>query len=153
MGERPSHWIRLWRKQQLPRGVRPQFLRAVACNVTFWKSAVRACQKATRSVCAGAEWQTGSGNTSTDRSGSSGDLAKLFRNEEVKQPGLLAVGAPTVDATIVAREVIQNSWGTLLLSFRGLGASKGFRYLILPFDSSSVRRLERTKSIWWNGWI
>ena len=49
-------------------------------------------------------------NTSTDRSGSSGDLAKLFRNEEVKQPGLLAVGAPTVDATIVAREVIQNSW-------------------------------------------
>lgn len=43
-------------------------------------------------------------------SGSSGDLAKLFRNEGVKHPGLLAAGAPSATATVMAREVIQNSW-------------------------------------------
>lgn len=43
-------------------------------------------------------------------SGSAGDLAKLFRNEGVKQPGLLARRAPSPNATVVAREVIQNSW-------------------------------------------
>lgn len=43
-------------------------------------------------------------------SGSSGDLAKLFRNEGVKHPGVLAANAPTATATIMAREVIQNSW-------------------------------------------
>ena len=44
------------------------------------------------------------------RSGSAGDLAKLFKNEGVKQPGHLSIGAPSVDATLIAREVIQNSW-------------------------------------------
>jgi hypothetical protein len=43
-------------------------------------------------------------------SGSSGDLAKLFRNEGVKHPGVLAANAPSATATIMAREVIQNSW-------------------------------------------
>jgi hypothetical protein len=43
-------------------------------------------------------------------SGSSGDLAKLFRNEGVKNPGVLATDAPSATATIMAREVIQNSW-------------------------------------------
>ncbi len=44
------------------------------------------------------------------RSGSSGDVSKLFRNEPLKSPGMLATGAPRPDATIMAREVIQNSW-------------------------------------------
>lgn len=46
----------------------------------------------------------------TGVSNASGDLAKLFKNEEVAQPAQLAVGAPTADATVLAREVIQNSW-------------------------------------------
>lgn len=40
----------------------------------------------------------------------SGDIAKLFKNEAVKQPGALAPGAPPADATLLAREAIQNSW-------------------------------------------
>ncbi len=46
----------------------------------------------------------------TSRSGSSGDLGKIFKNEGPKEPGILAAGAPTADATLLAREVIQNSW-------------------------------------------
>ena len=48
--------------------------------------------------------------TDPSRSGSSGDLSKLFRNENVKQPGVFSAGAPSADATVLAREVIQNSW-------------------------------------------
>jgi hypothetical protein len=45
-----------------------------------------------------------------DFSGSSGDLAKIFRHEPIKYPGVLAANAPSGDASILAREVIQNSW-------------------------------------------
>jgi hypothetical protein len=48
--------------------------------------------------------------TDVRRSGSSGDVAKLFKNEGTKQPGVFAVGAPRPEATLMAREVIQNSW-------------------------------------------
>lgn len=51
-------------------------------------------------------WET----TDPKRSGGAGDLAKLFKNEEVEQPGVLATGAPRAEATLMAREVIQNSW-------------------------------------------
>lgn len=44
------------------------------------------------------------------KSGASGDLAKLFKNEDIRQPGILATGAPSSHATLLAREVIQNSW-------------------------------------------
>lgn len=44
------------------------------------------------------------------RSGSSGDISKLFKNEAYKAPGVLSVDAPSVDATLLAREAIQNSW-------------------------------------------
>lgn len=44
------------------------------------------------------------------RSGAAGDLAKLFKNEQIEQPGVLSKGAPNVQATVLAREVIQNSW-------------------------------------------
>ena len=42
-------------------------------------------------------------------SGSSGDISKLFRNEVVKTPGVFALDAPSAFATLMAREVIQNS--------------------------------------------
>lgn len=44
------------------------------------------------------------------RSGAAGDLAKLFKNEQIEHPGVLSRGAPNVQATVLAREVIQNSW-------------------------------------------
>jgi hypothetical protein len=47
--------------------------------------------------------------TDPDRSGSSGDLAKLFKNESVKNPGIFASTAPSEHASLMAREVIQNS--------------------------------------------
>lgn len=52
------------------------------------------------------EWE----KTVAGRPGMSGDLAKIFRHEEPKNPGVLAVDAPPVAATLLAREVIQNSW-------------------------------------------
>ena len=48
--------------------------------------------------------------TDPNRSGSSGDLSKLFKNENVKQPGVFSADAPSADATVLVREVIQNSW-------------------------------------------
>lgn len=44
------------------------------------------------------------------RSGAAGDLAKLFKNERVKQPAVFADGGISADATLMAREVLQNSW-------------------------------------------
>lgn len=44
------------------------------------------------------------------RSSSSGDLAKIFKNEHIRHPGFLARNAPSHDAVLLAREVIQNSW-------------------------------------------
>lgn len=48
--------------------------------------------------------------TDPNRSGSSGDIAKLFRHEQQKAPGILSRDAPSPAATLLAREVIQNSW-------------------------------------------
>jgi hypothetical protein len=47
--------------------------------------------------------------TDPRRSGSSGDVAKLFKNEGVKQPGPFIKDAPQPAATLLAREVVQNS--------------------------------------------
>lgn len=44
------------------------------------------------------------------RSSAAGDVSKLFKNEAVKEPGVLADGAPPATDTVLAREVIQNSW-------------------------------------------
>ena len=60
--------------------------------------------------------QTGAGprwvweKTDVRHSGSSGDIAKLFKNEGIAHPGVMAAGAPCDEATLAAREVIQNSW-------------------------------------------
>jgi hypothetical protein len=60
--------------------------------------------------------QTGAGphwdweKTDVRHSGSSGDIAKLFKNEGIAHPGVMAKGAPPDEATLAAREIIQNSW-------------------------------------------
>lgn len=56
------------------------------------------------------EWE----RTDPGRPGMSGDLAKLFRHEDPKQPGAFAIDPPTAAATLLAREVIQNSWDAAL---------------------------------------
>ncbi len=48
--------------------------------------------------------------TDTSRSGSSGDLAKFFKNEGTKTPGVFKKDVISDEATLTAREVIQNSW-------------------------------------------
>lgn len=48
--------------------------------------------------------------TEAGRPGMSGDIAKLFRHEEQKAPGVFALDPPSAAATLLAREVIQNSW-------------------------------------------
>ncbi len=45
-----------------------------------------------------------------DRSSSSGKISDLFRNEASNVPGLLAEGAPPFAASLMVREMIQNSW-------------------------------------------
>lgn len=52
--------------------------------------------------------------TEAGRPGMSGDLTKLFRHEEPKQPGVFGVDPPSASATLLAREVIQNSWDAAL---------------------------------------
>lgn len=47
-------------------------------------------------------------------SGAAGKITDLFRNEEVEQRGHLVEDAPTAGATLMAREVIQNSWDAAL---------------------------------------
>lgn len=48
------------------------------------------------------------------RTSTSGDISKLFRNEPAKEPGVFAINAPPSNATVMAREVIQNSWDAAL---------------------------------------
>lgn len=49
-----------------------------------------------------------------DYAGLSGDISKLFKNESIKTPGILRKDPPGPAATVLAREVIQNSWDAAL---------------------------------------
>lgn len=51
-----------------------------------------------------------------NRTGASGDLSKMFKNEPVKVPGMLGLGAPAPEAALLVREVVQNSWDAALES-------------------------------------
>ena len=51
-----------------------------------------------------------------NRTGASGDLSKMFKNEPVKVPGVLGVSAPAPEAALLVREVVQNSWDAALES-------------------------------------
>lgn len=80
------------------------------------------------------------------RSGVAGDLAKLFRNEPVKNPGILAASPPSDRAVFLAREVIQNAWDAALELRSGIGRPQhpppafeiGFTY---RSDSEDRKRL------------
>ena len=56
------------------------------------------------------EWEPTNVNTVS----LSGDVSKLFRNEPINQPGVFERDAPPSQATVMAREVIQNSWDAAL---------------------------------------
>ena len=78
-------------------------------------------------------------------SGSSGDLAKLFRNEGVKHPGVLAANAPTATATIMAREVVQNSWDAANDRRRQMEAEdRGWPEFSIEFRFRSLQGPEKT---------
>ena len=53
---------------------------------------------------------------SADDEGVSGDFTKQFKNESVNQPGHFAVNAPTNAASLMVREVVQNSWDSAIES-------------------------------------
>jgi hypothetical protein len=87
-------------------------------------------------------WET----TDPRRSGGAGDLAKLFKNELVKYPGVLAIGAPRAEATLMAREVIQNSWDAAS-EFQAGRRSLGREYPAfgLTFEFSELSGASRVK--------
>lgn len=85
-------------------------------------------------------WET----TDPRRSGGAGDLAKLFKNEEPKQPGALAIGAPAAEATLMAREVIQNSWDAAAeLQMARTDSNRSFPPFRLDFDFEELDGLKR----------
>lgn len=45
-----------------------------------------------------------------NRTGVSGDFAKEFKNETVKEPGVFAADHIPAEASLLVREAIQNSW-------------------------------------------
>ena len=75
--------------------------------------------------------------TDPDRSGSSGDLAKLFKNETVKNPGVFAADAPSEHATLMAREVIQNSSDAAMELLAELGDEAPEFEIHFEFDEMS----------------
>ena len=75
-------------------------------------------------------------------SGSSGDLAKLFRNEAAKNPGVLARHAPSPIASTVAREVIQNAWDAAI-DLRSILESPEVPEFDLEFRFRSLTGLEK----------
>ena len=77
--------------------------------------------------------------TDPRRSGSSGDLSKLFKNENVKQPGVFSVAAPPPAATVLAREVIQNSWDAAIELRGDRDDAPPFEIRFL-FESASANR-------------
>ena len=49
-----------------------------------------------------------------DNETASGDLSALFRGQKISSPGILESGRPDDDATLLARESIQNSWDSAI---------------------------------------
>ena len=86
-----------------------------------------------------------------------GNLAKLFKNEEVKQPGILSVGAPSPDATLLAREVIQNSWDAgreLAAEFKAAGRSEPqFQMDFEFFDWKGAEKTEKVRALGLDGHV
>jgi hypothetical protein len=105
------------------------------------------------------EWE----KTVAGRPGMSGDIAKIFKHEELKNPGVFALDAPPAAATLLAREVIQNSWDAarelretdatapqFQIEFRfqelqGAAKQSLVRALALDNHADRVRSLDRAK--------
>ena len=70
--------------------------------------------------------------------GASGDLSKLFKNENVKQPGVFGIDAPPPEATLLVREVVQNSWDAALERQEQLGDDAQHPFIVdFRFDATS----------------
>lgn len=78
------------------------------------------------------------------RTGASGDLAKIFKNDPVKSPGVFAPPrAPAPEAALLVREVIQNSWDAALESREGASWPTGAPPFKLRFRFDSVSGKQR----------
>ena len=82
--------------------------------------------------------------TDPRRSGGAGDLAKLFRNESIAAPGVLAANPPSPAASLLAREVIQNSWDAAAeLAKDLLGTGEATPQFGINFEFGSASGAER----------
>lgn len=72
------------------------------------------------------------------RSSTSGDVSKLFKNEQPKAPGILALGDPPAEATLLARETIQNAWDAARELREELAGSASPPQFEITFDYRSV---------------
>lgn len=86
--------------------------------------------------------------TDPRRSGGAGDLAKLFRNESIAAPGVLAIDPPSDSASLLAREVIQNSWDAAAeLSADLLGRGEQVPRFGIHFEFGYVTGVDRERMI------
>ena len=76
------------------------------------------------------------------RTGASGDLSKMFKNEPVKTPGVFSVDAPDPAAALLVREVIQNSWDAALERRSLEGTSESFEVRFRFRRELNARRQE-----------
>ena len=76
------------------------------------------------------------------RTGASGDLSKMFKNEPVKAPGVFSIDAPDAAAALLVREVIQNSWDAALERRELESESEPFEVRFKFRRESSTRRQE-----------
>jgi hypothetical protein len=77
------------------------------------------------------------------RSASTGSVGDVFGNESRPPPGFLAVSAPSPDATLFAREVIQNSWDAAI----ELKETIGRRAPKFHIDFSFLRLVDVEKAV------
>ena len=76
------------------------------------------------------------------RSWTSGDVSKLFKNERPKAPGALKAGDPPPEATLLAREAIQNAWDAAHKLREELGSDPQFE---ITFDFRSFEGPEKER--------
>lgn len=76
------------------------------------------------------------------RTGASGDLSKMFKNEPVKAPGVFSVDAPDPAAALLVREVIQNSWDAALERREQEGSNEPFEVRFKFRRDLNTRRQE-----------
>ena len=79
----------------------------------------------------------------------SGDIAALFKAEGVDTPGFLELNAPNSDASLFAREAIQNSWDAAReLKAERLKKRKSVEPFYLEFSFKEVHGFEKRSAIY-----